>query len=275
MSNIGQVSGYLFEKGSNKISVVFNSLKDTYDFCIDGVFKTPNQQTFILSEQYNSVPYGSLIDMYSNPDLNVLGIKRMNNLSVNLPKTIQELNKPIHTILLDMDEVLVNFKQALVDCNPEYDVNNMYDVAGIFGNKQALISLWISNTIKKNGFETAKPLGFFHTVMDTLLPYWIEKGIKVEILSSLSSNTDNQSKIATQKLRWLSNHKVDLPFTFVKGARNKQNHAKEGVLLIDDYYRNVIQFISAGGYAILADPKNQNDSIIHQLKLLGLTPDNF
>ena len=109
--------------------------------------------------------------------------------------------------------------------------------------------------------------------MDKLLPYWTEKGINVEILSSLSSNPANQTYIGTQKLRWLSNNNCHLKFTFVKGARNKQNYAKLGVLLIDDYYRNVTQFIKAGGYAILANPKDQESSIYNKHKKQGLTPD--
>lgn len=272
---IGKVTGHLTEGTLNEVSVLYDPKEESYDIFINTIPKSLFQQTFILDEGVSTVPYSSLVEMYRDKDAIVGNIKRANYPFSSLPKTLGDLVKPIHTILLDMDEVLVDFKKALVDCNPEYDVANMYEVASIFGNKEALVSTWISNTIKHSGFETAKPKDFFFTVKDYLLPFWKEKGIKVEILSSLSSNPAIHSEIASQKLKWLSKHNVDLPFTFVKGASNKQNYAKEGVLLIDDYYRNVTQFVTAGGYAILADPKRQYDSIVYKLELLGLAPDDI
>lgn len=273
MNNLGKIAGVLNTKTTNIVSVAYNPLTEKYDFCLDDYIKSATMQSFELSEDVKEVPYESLIEMYLKPDSSFEGVSRKQRTISNLSKDLDELIKPIHTILLDMDGVLVDFKQVLIDCNPCCDVENMYEVAAVFGNKEALISEWISNAIKKKGFANAKPLWFYHTVMDKLLPYWTEKGINVEILSSLSSNPENQTHIGTQKLRWLSNNNCNLKFTFVKGARNKQNYAKLGVLLIDDYYRNVTQFINAGGYAILANPKDQEDSIYNKLRLLGLTPD--
>lgn len=273
MNNLGKIAGVLNTETTNIVSVAYNPLTEKYDFCLGGYIKSATMQVFELSLGVKEVPYESLIEMYLKPDASSEGVSRKQRTTSNPPKNLEELIKPIHTILLDMDEVLVNFKQILIDCNPHYDVENMYEIAAVFGDKEALISEWISNAIKKKGFEYAKPLWFYHTVMDKLLPYWTEKGINVEILSSLSSNPANQTYIGTQKLRWLSNNNCHLKFTFVKGARNKQNHAKPGVLLIDDYYRNVTQFIKAGGYAILANPKDQESSIYNKLRLLGLTPD--
>lgn len=273
MNNLGKIAGVLNTETTNIVSVAYNPITEKYDFCIGGYIKSATMQSFELSLDVKEVPYESLIEMYLKPDASAEGVSRKQRIISNPPKNLDELIKPIHTILLDMDEVLVDFKQVLIDCNPNYDVENMYEVAAVFGNKEALISEWISNAIKKKGFADAKPLWFYRTVMDKLLPYWTEKGINVEILSSLSSNPANQSHIGTQKLRWLSNNNCNLKFTFVKGARNKQNHAKQGVLLIDDYYRNVTQFINAGGYAILANPKDQEGSIYNKLRLLGLTPD--
>lgn len=272
---IGKVSGYMLDNDSTEICVAYNNVTAAYDFCIEGTIKSITAQSFVLSKQYNTVPYGPLIDMYLNTDLTVDGIQRKvyPKPQAEVPKTTQELIKPISTIYLDMDEVLVDFKYALVKCNPEYDVAKMYDIAPIFGNKEALIHTWIANTIKQNGFATAEPLGFYNKVMDQLLPFWKSKGIEVEILSSLTSNPAIQSQIATQKLRWLTNNNCSIKFNFVKGAKNKQSFAKPGALLIDDYHKNVTQFIAAGGYAILADPENQQDSIYEKLRLIGLTPD--
>ena len=268
---IGRTFG-TFVENKNDICVAYNPLTTAYDFCINGLIKTINMKVFTVdfNTYQDTVPYVQLIEKYNDSNIKHVGIVKKETVKV-LPKTLEDLLLDIHTIYIDMDDVLVNFKKMLKDCNPSYDVDRMYDVAQIFGKKEALVHEWLSNVVKEQGFATAEPLGFFKVVMNELLPYWESKGITVEILSSLTSNPDFQQAIGTQKFRWLQNQNCTLKFHFVKGAKNKQTYAKPGCLLIDDYQRNVSQFISAGGYAILADPENQ-ESIIEKLRLLGLTP---
>ena len=91
-----------------------------------------------------------------------------------------------------------------------------------------------------------------------------------KILSSLSSDSTVQSTIATQKLRWIQKNGVDIKFNFVKGASLKQEFAKPGTLLLDDYQRTINQFINAGGCAILV-PEDIS-VVMRKLSLLGLCP---
>ena len=65
----------------------------------------------------------------------------------------------------------------------------------------------------------------------------------------------------------LDNLKVNL----VEGSAKKQEFAKDGVLLIDDYDRTIGQFISSGGYAIQYTTLNE---VLHKLRLIGLCPTN-
>ena len=88
--------------------------------------------------------------------------------------------------------------------------------------------------------------------------------------SSLSSDSTVQSTIATQKLRWIQKNGVDIKFNYVKGASLKQEFAKPGTLLLDDYQRTINQFINAGGCAILV-PEDIS-VVMRKLSLLGLCP---
>ena len=126
MNNLGKIAGVLNTETTNIVSVAYNPLTEKYDFCLGGYIKSATMQVFELSLGVKEVPYESLIEMYLKPDASAEGVSRTQKIISNPPKNLDELIKPIHTILLDMDEVLVDFKQILIDCNPDYDVENMY-----------------------------------------------------------------------------------------------------------------------------------------------------
>jgi hypothetical protein len=76
-----------------------------------------------------------------------------------------------------------------------------------------------------------------------------------------------------QKLQWLQNNGLgDLTAHLVEGSMKKQEYAKPGVLLIDDYDRTIGQFIKAGGYAI--QYVDCNDTL-YKLRLIGLAPSYY
>lgn len=268
-NTIGTKFGTLVQ-GINEICVAYNNITEAFDFCHNAMIKNATAKMYVydLNTQVE-VPYESLIYMYKNKltDYNGISIK---GLLQFYPKTLEEILVPIHTIYIDMDEVIVNFKKAIIDANPQANVKEMYEVADVLGIQRKLMAQWIPNMIKEQAFANAEPLPFFYILKETLIPYWKSIGIEVQILSSLSSDSTVQSTIATQKLRWIQKHEVDIKFNFVKGASLKQEFAKPGTLLLDDYQRTINQFINAGGCAILVP--EDIASVMRKLSILGLCP---
>jgi 5'(3')-deoxyribonucleotidase len=94
------------------------------------------------------------------------------------------------------------------------------------------------------------------------------KKYKPKILSACGSNAKH---CKDGKMRWLQSHLglSNLSAIHLVPRSNKKNFAKvnnKKTVLIDDYDRNCIEFMSAGGIAIQA---TTGDSIIRELKKLG------
>lgn len=268
-NKIGSINGLLI-KGLNEVCIAYNNVTEAFDFCHNGLIKNATMKVYIVDMNvHKEVPYESLVYLYKNKLVTSVGIS-LKDFHKEAPKTLQEILVPIHTIYIDMDEVIVNFKKAIIDANPQANVKEMYEVADVLGVQRKLMAQWIPNMIKEQAFANAEPLPFFYILKETLIPYWKSIGIEVQILSSLSSDSTVQSTIATQKLRWIQKHEVDIKFNFVKGASLKQEFAKPGTLLLDDYQRTINQFINAGGCAILVP--EDTTSVMRKLSILGLCP---
>lgn len=178
---------------------------------------------------------------------------------------------PITKIYLDMDGVIVSdtdtFKPVLSGVK---NVRDYLDILKIFGKKSELFTDIIFKAIERNLFLKAEPTLFLTALHTVLLPYWKELGIEVEILSSSMKVNPLRKEIIDQKLQWLKNHHLDhLPINLVEGSEIKQEYAKVGHLLIDDYDRTIGQFISKGGYGIQYTSLNE---VMHKLRLIGLSP---
>lgn len=180
----------------------------------------------------------------------------------------------INTIYLDMDGVLVNdtnmFKKVL-QVSSEQEVKDYFTTLEMLGKKEHIIFDLIQTAITKDLFLKAIPTDFLVVLTDILIPYWInERNINVEILSSTMKINPLRKELSHQKQQWLINNNLGhLKVNLVNGSQEKQNFAKEGCLLIDDFIRNVKQFTTKGGiglhYTSLID-------CIYKLKLLKLFP---
>lgn len=83
-----------------------------------------------------------------------------------------------------------------------------------------------------------------------LLKYLNNFNVPIEILSS-SGGHEFYEIIANQKTRWLRNNGINFTANIVPGKRYKKDFADPYHVLVDDTERNVIEFIEAGGFAIL------------------------
>lgn len=176
----------------------------------------------------------------------------------------------VNNILLDMDGCIVDDTDMFkLLCPTISNIKDHINVLTISGKKQEFIFPLIQEAIKRNMFEKAKPTLFYTALKDLLIPYWISLGINVEILSSTMHTNPLREELKNQKLKWVKKYLPDLKVNLSEGSALKQNWAKEGTLLIDDYSRTIAQFINAGGLGIQYTSLNNT---MHQLKLIGLTP---
>lgn len=140
--------------------------------------------------------------------------------------------KNIDTIYLDMDGVIVDFRKGCEELN------------AIEGYKVD----W--ETIHANGAEFWATLDW--TKEGERFYYWLEKfcdeqGIDLCILSAV-----NYDDGVYGKLEWLKNH-CRIPqknIYIVKNGKAKAKYANETSLLIDDFGKNIEQFVLAGGKGI-------------------------
>jgi len=160
----------------------------------------------------------------------------------------------IKQIYLDMDGVLVDQYSVLaklINLTTE-QFNEELKNCTTKGTKEAFIIPLILQSIKTKGFELAPPTDFYKVVVEQLLPACKNKNINVQILSSAMSPNNHNSDIVQQKIKWLKTHNLDhLQAHFPLGSKLKQTYATSDSLLIDDYERNVTQWIEKQGVAIL------------------------
>lgn len=178
----------------------------------------------------------------------------------------------VHTILLDMDGVMVDDINMFAKMCPEITTSMADHIAKlkVFGQKQQFVFPLINKAIDEGEFAKASPTLFVGALHNILLPYWKSLGIEVKILTSTMAENPKEEELKEQKLEWLKKYKLDhLPVIFSKGSAKKQDHAEKGVLLIDDYDRTIGQFISKGGYAIQYTNLNE---VTYKLRLIGLAP---
>lgn len=140
-------------------------------------------------------------------------------------------------IYLDMDGVLSDFHKRFVDLFGHHP----NEVKGSFTKS----SQW-KTFVENDNFAT---LDWFEGGQD-LLKYLQDFDVPVEILSS-SGGDMYYEEIAEQKTRWLRNNKIYFPVNIVPGKRFKKDYADPRHILIDDTERNIVEFIEAGGLAIL------------------------
>lgn len=180
----------------------------------------------------------------------------------------------IDTIYLDMDGPLVDDNDMFSRVAPT--VANMKEhiiKLKVFGQKQAFIFPLIDEAIKRGLFEKAKKTQFAEVVSLLLLPYWKSLGINVEILSSTMKTNPLRQELTDQKIKWLkANGFSHLKVNLVPGSAEKQEFARAGALLIDDYDRTIGQFISKGGYAIQYTNFSEVMNVLNLLNLCENVP---
>lgn len=181
----------------------------------------------------------------------------------------------IDFILFDMDGVLVDQIPSLAfleGVSVEEFLKRAHEFDNLPDNKAKGYSYVVDCILKhlhKEPFvNVSQTTEFFE--FKRLMKQWLHEGKRVGILSS-STKQPEYDEITRQKKVWNRNHGLEmLPQWYSRGAGEKKNWAKPGVLLIDDYHKNTKQFEAHGGHAVHHNG-NDFDNTIKQLKDFGLT----
>jgi hypothetical protein len=148
------------------------------------------------------------------------------------------------TIYLDMDGVLCTFEEDFQRLSGKHP--DKYEEE--FGEKK----YW--NFILDQGasfWEKLHPT----TDMEELKEYVFSHFLRIGILSSSSKKNHGSNLVKQGKMKWLRNHGFlsKIPsnnIIIVDSARDKKNYAWNNKILVDDYDRNVKEWIGAGGIGI-------------------------
>jgi len=149
----------------------------------------------------------------------------------------------VEIIYLDMDGVLCDFHtefkiRAGVD-TVQYEAEHGTKKFWEFINEQG-ISFWSEMAPMKD--------------MDELKSFVFDNFLEIGILSS-SSRKNGSIHAEEGKRLWLQKHNFtseikDNNIIIVDSARDKQNYAKPGRILVDDYVRNINSWKERGGIGI-------------------------
>jgi 5'(3')-deoxyribonucleotidase len=145
-------------------------------------------------------------------------------------------------IYLDMDGVLADLDKH---------VHELVDVApGTYGVRDTFFKKYLPEYASKNGFETAPPLPNARKLVDTILEYKrLVYHTDIAILTSHGKFYDT-TEVVRQKKAWIAKNfpeLADVPFCATSSGKDKAMLAHAGAYLIDDHYKNIEHFASAGG----------------------------
>jgi len=159
----------------------------------------------------------------------------------------------IDKIYLDMDGVLCDFEKRFVE---------VHSIAPDSIGRTFTESPEWEQFVSWQHFET---LDWFPGGME-LWQYVSSLGVPLEILSSSGGHKFYET-ITEQKTTWLRDNGIDIPINIVPGKRYKRDFARSTHILIDDTDRNVVEFIEAGGIALL---HKESTTTIKNLELFFL-----
>ena len=159
----------------------------------------------------------------------------------------------IDKIYLDMDGVLCDFEKRFVE---------VHSIAPDSIGRTFTESPEWEQFVSEGHFKT---LDWFPGGME-LWKCVSSLGVPLEILSSSGGHKFYET-IAEQKTTWLRDKGIDIPVNIVPGKRHKRDFADLARILIDDTERNVVEFIEAGGIALL---HRESTTTIKNLELFFL-----
>lgn len=176
----------------------------------------------------------------------------------SLLKEIHDANlleqEEIITLYLDMDGVLADFELQFEQLTNE--------TPSVFERKKGTKAMW--SEIFKEGFSfwsEMQPMSDFHILREYLMQLKKNPKIKIEILTSTSKeqigiNFPENAKeyvdnIEKGKSLWVNKYLTGIKINYAVSGTDKARWATKSSILLDDLYKNVEQFIAAGGEGIV------------------------
>jgi len=160
----------------------------------------------------------------------------------------------IITLYLDMDGVLADFELQFEQLTNE--------TPSVFERKKGTKAMW--SEISKQGvkyWSEMKPMSDFHILREYLTELKNNSKVNIEILTSTSAdqigvNFPSESEkivrdIEAGKKLWTDKYLPGIKVNYADSGTDKSRWATKLTILLDDLYKNVEQFIAAGGEGVV------------------------
>ncbi len=167
----------------------------------------------------------------------------------------QYLTEDKYNIYVDMDGVLCDFLKSASKVTG-YDIDDFQDWGKIRKNAWSMVAdegikFWSNLNWNKGGKKLWTYIAKYNP----------------SILSAHPIAHENKQYAIAGKSKWVSDHLWDVNKVHLVRGIDKQKFATPNSILIDDYKRNVKQWISKGGIGIV---HTTTENTIKQLKEIGL-----
>lgn len=182
-----------------------------------------------------------------------------------------------HEILLDLDGVCKDFYTAALAAHRRIDINidnwpipgaSLPEVMGYDITKEGWQKdFWAPINMDPSFWQECPIFPWTHQLIEVLKEHTGPHG--VVICTGPASGTAREK---VEKLRWLARHEIHLEVRF---EREKWKYSKPGVLLVDDWEKQVDKFVgdgNSGGMSLLF-PRPWNRNYIHSAEPLKYVVD--
>jgi 5'(3')-deoxyribonucleotidase len=166
----------------------------------------------------------------------------------------------IITLYLDMDGVLADFDLQFENLTNE--------PPSVFERKKGTKQMWSAIFNEGSKFwSEMQPMPDFHIFREYILKLKSNPKVRVEILTSTSAEqigvnfpqdaTKFVGEIEKGKAEWIQKYLPGTKINYAVSGTDKSRWATKSSILIDDLYKNIEQFIAAGGEGIVYRNGNQ------------------
>lgn len=166
--------------------------------------------------------------------------------------TLTKLNESNYKIYCDMDGVLTDFDKQFTDSISPWKPKQFIDKNGLDEFWNEIDSRGVGFWVGMKWMEDGKSLFEF-----------LKNYKDVELLSSPSRS--EHSRLG--KRLWVRNHKLGIKLN-LEYSKNKQKHAAENHILIDDRKDNIERWETAGGIGILHTTTENTIACLKKLIIL-------
>ena len=168
----------------------------------------------------------------------------------------------IPVIYIDLDGVLADLHTGVVNFTGDEFPEN---------HRSALFKEYLPAYVEAEMFYLQDKMPKADNLVKYLLGFYNKGLCQLAILTSSGQFYKPISRVTDQKKRWIEKNIPEfseIPFCTTTSGADKSILANENAFLLDDYPKNVTQFIAAGGHGHVYHEDTFNDAIESMIKFL-------